>query len=245
MDNNAQAYAGPQPMAPPVQPTQSAQSVQPNMKPKNSLGIIIVLVATSLLAVVFIGLFIWMLMQYQAASTNLDSQIAIASADAVAEQTKKLENEFLEREKNPYKIFSGPADYGQLSFEYPKTWSLYIAKDASKGGDYEAYLNPNQVDAVSKDTINALRVTILNDSYETVLAKYQKALEKKGSNLTASNIIFNNINGTKYSGTIPDTDLNGYIVVFKIRDKAVVLQTDSVLFESDFNTLLETVTFNS
>lgn len=251
MDNNAQVYSVPQPMAQPAQstqptqPVQSAQPVQPDANPKKNLGILIALVAVSVVALVFAGLFIWMLTKYQSASTNLESQIKIASADAVAEQTKKLEAEFLEREKNPFKTFAGPADYGQLSFEYPKTWSLYVAKDAIKGGDYEAYFNPNQVDAVSKTTINALRVIIRNDSYDTVLAEYQKALEKKDSGLTAANITFNNINGTKYSGTIPGTDLNGYIVIFKIRDKAVILQTDSVLFESDFNTLLETITFNS
>lgn len=244
MNDNSTIYVGPKPQGPPPQPRPD-MTTEPAKKSNRELIKTIVIIILSLVAATFIGLFIWMFIKYQDASTNLDSQIQVAVADAVSEQTKKLENEFTEREKNPYKIFSGPVDYGQLSFEYPKTWSLYIAKDAINGGNYEAYLNPGQVDPVSDDTINALRVSILTDSYDTVLAKYKKAMEKKNSNLTVSSITFNGIDGTKYTGTIPGTELSGYIVIFKIRDKTAILQTDSVLFESDFNTLLETVTFNS
>jgi len=34
-------------------------------------------------------------------------------------------------------------------------------------------------------------------------------------------------------------------VIFKIRDKTAIMQTDSVLFEADYNTLLSTVQFNA
>ena len=245
MNDNSTIYAGPTPEIPaPTQPPRPDLTAEPK---KNNRDLIktIVIIVVSLIAATFIGLFIWIFIKNQDASTNLESQIDIAVADAVDEQTKKLEIEFAEREKNPYKIFSGPEDYGLLSFEYPKTWSLYVAKDASDGKNYEAYFNPDQVEPISDDTINALRVIIRNDTYDKVLAEYQKAMEKKDSNLTVSSVTFNGIDGTKYSGTIPDTELNGYIVIFKIRDKTVILQTDSILFESEFNTLLETVTFNS
>jgi hypothetical protein len=49
---------------------------------------------------------------------------------------EKPEYVILEREKYPYKTFSGPEDYGKLTFEYPKTWSVYIAAAANKGGDF-------------------------------------------------------------------------------------------------------------
>ena len=35
------------------------------------------------------------------------------------------------------------------------------------------------------------------------------------------------------------------IVIFKIRDKTAILQTDSMLFIDDFNKLLDTVQFNA
>ena len=238
---------------PQVQPTQSSTVAVGQLpiapeKSKDTAGLIktIVIIIVSLIAVTFIGLFIWMYMQFDEARTDVDGQISIAVAKAKDEQAQELEAEFLEREKFPYKTFSGPADYGELTFQYPKTWSVYVAADAASGGDFNAYLNPVQVDAVAKDSINALRVTIRNKSYDDVLGEYQKAMDKKGAELTVESITTaNGFTANKYTGKIPNTELNGFIVVFKIRDKTAILQTDSVLFEADFNALIDTVTFNA
>lgn len=205
----------------------------------------IVIIALSLVAVTFIGLFIWMMVRYNDVQSDVQGQIDKAVATARDEQAEKDEAEFLEREKYPYRVFSGPVDYGQLSFEYPKTWSVYVEKAATTGGDFNAYFNPIQVDAVGKDTINALRVTIFDKSFEDVAAEYQKKMEKKDANLTMETITVNGATANRYAGTIPDTDLSGFIVLFKIRDKAVLMQTDSVVFTDDFNKLIETVTFNA
>ena len=223
---------------------QVAKLMAPN---KDTSGIIktVVIVILSLLSLAFIGLFIWMFLQYNDASTDLENKISVAVSEARDEQNMKNEAEFLEREKEPYKNFSGPIDYGELSFKYPKTWSIYIEKDAVNGGDFKAYFNPIQVDPVSKDTINALRVTIRTDDFETVVKEYEKAMNKKDSNLKVGTITVNGVVGNIYTGTIPNTDLSGYIVVFKIRDKAVIMQTDSVLFKADFDKLIESVSFNS
>lgn len=248
---------------PPVQPIQPATPQYPGQQPmmqqapapatikKDFSGLIktIVIIILSLVAVTFIGLFIWMMMQYTEARTDVDGQISTAVAQAKDEQAMEMENEFLEREKYPYKTFLGPADYGQLSFEYPKTWSVYVAAAATNSdGDFNAYFNPIQVDTVSEETVNALRVTIRDESFDGVAAEYQKAMDKKDSNLTMTSVTIgknNNITANRYTGTIPNTkDLYGYIVTFKIRDKTAVLQTDSVLFEEDYNKLLGTVTFN-
>lgn len=248
---------------PPVQPMQPVQAangmpmvqqvqVVPEQK-KDMSGLIktIVIILVSLIAVTFIGLFIWMFMQYNEVQTDVEGQIGLAVAEAKDEQAAKDEAEFFEREKNPYKTFSGPADYGQLTFNYPKTWSVYVAAAATDGGDFNAYFNPVQVDAVGKDTINALRVTIKNKSFEDVAEEYQRIMDRKDSGLTVQSVVIGDaeknseVTANRYTGKIPNTDLNGFIVVFKIRDKTVILQTDSVIFENDFNELLETITFNA
>lgn len=230
---------------------QQVQVVPEQKKDVAGLVKTIVIIVLSLIAVTFIGLFIWMFVQYDEAQTDLDGKLAVAAAEARDEQATKDEEEFLEREKYPYKTFSGPADYGQLTFEYPKTWSVYVAADASAGGDFNAYFNPIQVDAVGKETINALRVTIRNKSFDEVTEEYQKAMNKKNSNLTVESVTIGDeekgtaITANRYTGTIPNTDLSGYIVVFKIRDKTAILQTDSVLFKEDFDKLLGTIVFNA
>ena len=226
------------------------QQVQVVPEPKKDIaGLIktIVIIVVSLIAVTFIGLFIWMTLQFNEASSDVQGQIDAAVAEAKDEQATKMEAEFLEREKYPYKVFSGPADYGQLTFEYPKTWSVYVEAAANAGGDFKAYFNPIQVDAVGDDTINALRVTIRNKGFDEVATEYQRLMDRKDSGLTmeATTIGVNkNIAANRYTGKIPNTDLSGYIVIFKIRDKTVILQTDSVLFAEEYNKLLGTVSFN-
>ena len=202
-------------------------------------------VVLSLTTLTFLGLFIWMTIQYNEASTLSQSQIDDAVAAAVMQQALDDEAEFAEREKEPYRDFAGPADYGQLSFEYPKTWSVYIASDASKGGDYEAYLNPIEVNPISSSTINALRVKIRDKDFESVAQEYQKYLTQKDAQLSVASVTVGGTSANRYTGTIPGTELSGVIVIFKIRDKTAILQTDSMLFLDDFNKLLDTVQFNA
>ena len=248
---------------PPIQFGQPLQTVQPVMTPggrpmiqqvnvmpekkKDIVGLVktIVIIALSLIAVTFIGLFIWMSAQYGDVNDNVEERIALEVAKAKDEQASKDEAEFLEREKYPYRVFSGPIDYGELTFEYPKTWSVYVAAAADKGGDFNAYFNPLQVDAVGKDTINALRVTIQNKSFESVTEEYQKQMERKDADLTMESVTVNGAPANRYTGKIPNTELSGFIVIFKIRDKTVIMQTDSTLFQEDFDKLLETIKFNA
>ena len=246
--------SGTTPQAVPLQATgpdgrpMMQQQLPPPPKKKDVGGLIktIAIIALSLLAFTFIALFGWMKNQYDYERTrDLDSEVSKAVAIAKDDTIMRMEAEFSEREKYPYKTFAGPADYGSLTFEYPKTWSVYVAAAADDGGDFNAYFNPIQVDAVGKDTINALRVTIRNRSFEDVVAEYQKAMEKKDSNLSMESVTVFQAAANRYTGTIPGTELEGIIVVFKIRDKTVIMQTDSMFFKDEFDKLLQTVTFNA
>ena len=230
------------------------QQVQVAVPPKkDTAGLVktVVIVILSLIAVTFIGLFIWIMVEYNYEKDSVNEQIDNAVNIAKDEQFTADNQRFAEQEKNPYKTFSGPADYGKLTFEYPKTWSVYIQNAATTGGNFNAYFNPVQVNAVGRDTINALRVTISTTSYDEVIADYQRILERRNSNLTVQSVEIGDaekgttVTANRYTGTIPETDLNGIIIVFKIRDKTVILQTDNMLFQKDFDTLLGTITFNA
>ncbi len=235
-----QPYQGPSGM-PMVQQVQ----VMPEQK-KDIGGIIkiVVIVILSLIAVTFIGLFIWMFTRYDEVSADVDAQIAEAVRIAKDERTTELNKKFENDEKYPYKTFAGPVDYGGLNFEYPKTWNLFVEKDAVNGGNFSAYLNPGQVDPISNENINALRVEIRDQSFDQVVDEYKKYLDNKKSELNVETIEMYGGTGNLYSGVIPRTEFRGFILVFKIRDKTVLLQTDSVLFEEEFRKLIETIKFN-
>lgn len=238
-----------QQMMPQQMPGQVTQPIAGAGPKKDSTGLIktLVIVGLALLTVTFVGLFIWKQSQYTEARTDVDGQIAVAVQEAEAELTEKLEDEFAEREKYPYLTFTGPADYGQLTFQYPRTWSVYVAADASNGGDFMTYFNPGQVNTVGKATINALRLAVRDKDFDQVAAEYQKYLDNDKYNLTMQSITVANTAANLYTGDLPDTEnFSGYVVIFKIRDKTAVLQTDSVLFNSDFfDIILDSVEFNA
>lgn len=248
-----QAGAAVQPIQPAglaPQSSMAATAVPEDIGPERGSGLAgllktIAIVILALISATFIGLFIWMTIQYNEASTDVNGQIKTAVDAAVDDNTMALELEFAEREKDPYREFTGPADYGELSFKYPKTWSLYVAADAANGGNYQAYFNPIEVSAVSATNINALRLIIFDIAFDNVVADYQKFLEQRDSQLSMQSVVVAGVSANRYTGTIPNTQLSGIIVIFRIRDKTVLLQTDSLFFEADFNRLLDTIKFNA
>lgn len=228
------------PVGPAVNPSAPLSSAR-NKKLSVDLIKTIAIIILSLLAVTFLGLFVWKYFEWDEAKTNVDGQIDASVAIAVSENTTKLENEFLEREKYPYKTFAGPADYGSLSFEYPKTWSLYVAADAVNGGDYNAYFNPGEVLPVNAtNTLNALRVTIRDAAFDNEVSRYEGlvksgklSLETRSVGGTLANVYTGELNG----------NIQGILTAFKLRDKTVLIQTDAMLFQDEYYKLLDTVQF--
>ena len=231
-----QPYGPYGPMAPGQMPGKKEEK-----KDRSGLIKTVCLVFVSLIAVTFIGLFIFMYFQWNTASTDVEGQIEKAVSEAEYELTTKLEAEFEEKEKYPFKTFTGPSDFGSLTFEYPKTWSLYVPDDASRAQDYHAYFNPIQVNVVNEQTVMALRVSIINSLTDEVKKRYEGRIED--GKLKVTQRVVNNANVDIYTGEL-ESELQGIFAVFKIRDKTAIIQTDAMIFEKDFYTLLDTIKFN-
>lgn len=188
------------------------------------------------------GVAVWAYMNYLDQKKNVDSKVSVAVATAVKEQADKDAADFLEKEKQPNRQFVGPDDYGRLAFDYPKTWSVYTAKDVTAGsGTYEAYFNPGVVPVVSQKQQFALRVTIEDKDYDRVVDGYAN-LVKRGD-LKSSSVKADEQNGTRLDGTFTK-DIKGFAVIFKIRDKTVTMRSDAQTFKKDFDALIKTITFN-
>lgn len=224
---------------------QASPIVQVDRNGSNGLLKTIVIIILSLTTIAFAGLFIWKQMEYASVQSDVNGQISDAVEKAKYEQKEEDLAKFSEEEKYPLRPFTGPVDYGQLSFEYPKTWSLYIASDAANGGNYVAYFNPLAVEAISDNAANALRLVIYDEPFESVVGKFQKAISDPKSGLTMSTVEVNGIVMNRYVGKMPGTDYNGAFVIFKIRDKSVLIRTDAEQFMGDFDALLQTISFNA
>ena len=218
---------------------QIAAPIDVKKKSHSTIVETIMLVIAILVAIIFVWLYVQKYIQWDAISKDLDGRIEAAVAIAVSENTTEMEAEFAEREKFPYKEFMGPADYGSLGFQYPQTWSVYIAKDASNGGDFEAYLNPVEVNPVSNSTINALRVRIRDASFESVAKTYENSI--KNGKLTLKTQTVGGVLANIYTGDLSN-NLRGAAMILKLRDKTVILQTDAEIFMDEFYRILDSVT---
>ena len=183
----------------------------------------------------------WALINYFDQKDNVDTKVSTAVTSAVKDQADKDAVQFQAEDKKPNRQFVGPEDFGELRFDYPKTWSVYINKGATAGGSYEAYLNPVAVPTVSDETQYALRVKIETIDYDKVLATYQP-LVKKGD-LKSSTIKANGQDGTRLDGSFTK-NIRGSAVILKVRDKTITLRSDADTFKGDFDALVTTIKFN-
>lgn len=198
--------------------------------------IILILVTTALIA-----LSVWLYYNYTEQKTNVDGKIETAVSAAKKEQVNIDNIKRTESDKLPNRQFVGPDDYGRVTFDYPKTWSVYVDKDATNGGTFEAFLNPITIPPIVSSQQFALRVVIKQADYEKEIASFS-TLVKKGD-LKASSVTADGNNGTRLDGTF-SKDIRGSAVLFKIRDKTLIIRSDAVTFASDFNKLISTIKFN-
>lgn len=201
------------------------------------------LIASILLGIAaagFAGAFIWAYGNYVDQRDNTTQKVNAAVTEAKQAQTAEDEKAYLEKEKQPYSQLVGPDDLGRVSISYPKTWSVYVAESSSSG--YKAYLNPGYVPAVSSSQAFATRVEITDKSYDDVVGSYA-SLVKKGD-LTSAPITVNNFNGIKLDGKF-STTRTGSDVIFKVRDKTLILSTDVNSLKGDFNdVVVKSLDFN-
>lgn len=196
-------------------------------------------VITGLMVVLLTGLTIWLFGGYSDYKNNSDQKVSAAVTKAKSDQKTEDETSFIEREKLPTRTYTGPADLGSVSFQYPKTWSVYVAKQST---ELEAYLHPDTVPPVSNTQPFATRVSVENRAYETVIKVYD-TLVKKGD-LKSNPVTIEGFSGIRLDGKF-SKEREGSAVVFKVRDKTLTVATDASAYKGDFdNTILKSLKFN-
>lgn len=204
-------------------------------------GLLISTIALGILLVGSLIFGIWSYVQYVDQKSAVDAKIEAAKTAAKQEQSDEDDKKFAERAKEPNIEFVGPENYGRVTFDYPKTWSAFDKNNVSSGGKYEAFLNPVIVPPINAKQQYSLRVTIEEKDYDRVIAQYE-GLVKKGD-LRTSAVTANGQNGTRLDGNF-SKDIRGAAVIFRIRDKTLIIQTDADIFKPDFEKLIPTIKFN-
>jgi len=205
-------------------------------------GMMIAVIALSVLVLGLGSFGIWAYVSYSDASSDLDDKIAVAVAKAREAKGEEDEAKFAEREKQPLKVFSAPADYCGLTFQYSKKWSAYESEQITNGGDYLAYLNPDVVPPISNSQQFALRVIIEQKDYDDVTANYDGLVQK--GDLKQSSTSSEGKSGMRLTGNF-SKNIRGDAVIYRCRDKTITIRTDADVFKSDFETLIRTIDFNA
>jgi hypothetical protein len=225
-----------------MNPNQNQHNMQAVQLPKQSHTSLIVALIMSILFVVALGFGVWAFIGKVENKSNLDEKIEAAAAVAVEKAEVAKEAEFAERDKNPFKSYTGSTTYGSLTYSFPRTWSVYTEENNS-GKLLDFYAHPNVITGTAATNSFALRVQILDSSYDTLIAKYQKDAEKGTITVTAyrpekvPSVLGARINGEIIKGK------QGSMILLPQRDKTFIIWTESTDYVPDFENVIKTINF--
>lgn len=187
-----------------------------------------------LLAMVFGA---WAFMGRQDYKANVDKKIADASAVAVQQAESAKDAEFIELEKSPVRTYIGPGTYGSVSFNYPKTWSVY-AEENTSGTVLDLFAFPAVVPGVKQEQTYALRLEIVSQTYDAEVKKLDSALKRGEVKVTAFRPEqVQGVLGIRVDGTI-ERDVQGSMVILPLRDRTIKIYSEIPQFIGDFDTII-------
>jgi len=209
------------------------------MRKLNQDGSLVVpLAVTVVVLFVTIAFGAWAFMGRQDYKNNVDDKVAAAVAVAKVEEGKKKDAEFAESSKSPYKTFiSGSSATGNLSFQYPKTWSAYATTSTDNDTIFDSYFYPDVIPGLEKTSF-PLRVAVINGEYKDTLAKYAEDIKSGDTSSVAYRPDkVQSALGVILTGKI-DQDKSGVAVLLPLRDKTIKIWTENDSYANDFKTVI-------
>lgn len=211
------------------------------VQPKKQFNLLIIpVVVLSVLLIAVSGFGFWAFTEMTDYKNNSDKKVADAVEVAKQTTSTQKDKEFVEKEKNPYRQYQGPATFGSVEFDYPKTWSAFITEsnDGSSGTALNGYLHPNFVPGLQSGTDFGLRFQVVGRPYSEVLQQYEGKI--KQGKLKISPYKSPKVAGTlgvRVDGEI-NNDQQDSMIVMPLRDKTLLVWTESAQYLNDFNTIV-------
>jgi hypothetical protein len=219
-----------------------------NMKKLGMRGEMSVLLVPFILVVVLLigaaGFGYWSYNKMGLYKNNADQLIAAATKVSDQQLTTKLDNQFAEEEKSPYKTYQGPSTWGNVNITYPKTYDAYVSVDSSGSSTpIDGYWYPGVVPNIADDqdgngTNFALRVQVIQNDYNSVLSNFQSNITQ--GTITATPFHLKKVPsviGMELSGQIL-TQKTGTLVILPLRNETLELWTEGNQFTNDFSNIV-------
>lgn len=185
---------------------------------------------------------VWAFIGMNENQRNLDRKIEAATTVAVKQAESAKEAEFTEREKSPFRSYSGSSTFGSLSFKFPKSWNVY-AEEGKSSTLLDFYAHPGLVPGLDREINFAFRAQILDSRYEKEADKFQSLV--KSSKVTVEPFrpeLLSSELGILVEGEVV-TNKKGVMILLPQRDKTFKLWTESEEYVEDFAEIIKTVTF--
>lgn len=220
-------------------PMATFDPTQPIPKPKKHINVLLIPLILCLLFLIGAIIFgFWAYMSREDYKKNSDQKAAAAVEQAEKELSDKKEAEFKEREKAPLKQYEGPATFGSVVIQYPKTWGAFITQSDRSATPIDGYMHPNFVPGLQSGTAFALHFQVLNSSYDQELKKYEANTKSGKVQVTPASVPnVPEVAGVRITGEIEQGKV-GTVVLFPLRDKTLKLVTESEQYNKDFNDII-------
>jgi hypothetical protein len=191
----------------------------------------------SLLLLVGVAVFgVWAFGSRQDYKDNVDAKVATAVTAAKVAEDKVKDAQFAEESKNPLKTYAGPAAYGSVSINYPKTWSGYVKDTGADDPFVDGYFSPGVVpDAQDEKSSFAFRVQVSGQTYSDTLQQFES---QEGISIQPYALPkVPNVVGVIIRGAI-EQDRQGIMVILPLRNTTLKFWTESNDFTGDFNNII-------
>ncbi len=210
-------------------------------------GLAISFVMVILLLIGAVGFGAWAFMGRQDYKNNVDAKISVAAEAARQQESTSKDQAFAEESKKPLKTYNGPAAFGSLVLNYPKTWSGYVDDSgSSNNSSVDGFFAPGVVPtAAGQSSVFALRIQVLNQTYDQVLQTF--ASQQEAGKLTISAYALPHLPkvvGIKVVGEL-QTQKTVSMIVLPLRSQTLQIWTEGTQYLADFNNnILPNFTFS-
>lgn len=202
-------------------------------------GTMLALVVSIVLLVGSLGFGAWAFVSRQDYKNNSD-QKATKAADERQAQTEEADAlRYAEEAKSPLATHKAPDQFGGVTVQYPKTWSIYAIEGVGGTTPVDDYFHPHAVPNVEKDeNAYAFRVQVVEQTYDKVIKTYDNDIS--GKKLVASPYVLAKVPGTvgtRFDGQVA-RNKQGSLVVLPVRNMTIKIWTESPSFLDDFNKII-------
>jgi hypothetical protein len=185
------------------------------------------------------GFGIWSFSSRQDYKNNSDQKAAAVAAKQ-REATEAADAvKYAEEAKKPYDTYIGPAAYGNITVNYPKTWSAYVVESKGGGsstpvsGYFQPHIVPNVAD---QDNNYALRTELVTGSYQSVLQQFKGKLDQGQVSIQPYTLPkVPSVVGSRIEGQITSRK-QGTMIVLPLRNMTLKIWTEANEYKPDLDT---------